>query len=197
MHVKLGANVLDKSEEHVGKVDRLVIEPGSRQILQVVAKQGFLDTKSQIIDRSMVDHVDDEGHVHLKLTKAEVENLKEYYAVNYTSPNAPIEFSWRTSLGAPLGGPLTTVSDTSVQYNSLPDNVVVITKGMDVQDRDFEKIGELDDIEFDENAAVTGFTITSGGRFRKTHHSFKVEQVAGVGQEYVRVDLASSEIPDE
>ncbi|HYI16441.1 MAG TPA: hypothetical protein VEX37_13680 [Thermomicrobiales bacterium] len=196
MHVRLGASVLDRHVVNVGHVEQLVIDPARRQIVQLIAKRGHIDAKHHIIDKSIVDHVDAEGNVHLNVSEQEVAGTREFYAVNYTPQSAKGEFSWTQAVGAPLGGPDRTVFDGSTQYTSLPDNVVLVAKGMDVQDRDFEKIGELEDVEFDQNAIITGFTVRAGRRLRHTHHYFLVEQVAGVGSNYVRVDLSADEARD-
>jgi hypothetical protein len=193
MHVKLGATVLDRHLVNVGHVERLVIAPGQRRIVQLVAKHGLIDPKLHIIDTSVVDHVDAEGNVHLAITEQEVAGTKEFYAVDYTPQSARGEFSWTQAVGAPIGGPDRTITSQSTQYTSLPENVVVVAKGMDVQDRDFEPFGELEDIEFDQDAVITGFTVKSGRRFRQTHHYFPVEHVAGVGTNYVRVNLSGDE----
>jgi sporulation protein YlmC with PRC-barrel domain len=200
MRVRLGASVLGSDDKEVGSVDRLVIDPQSRQILQLVAKQGrmslqgVIDPKELIVDRTMVSNVDDEGQVHLALTSEEASALREFYAVDYAPLSHHEEFSWTRALGAPLGGgQRSTVTDATTRYTSLPDNIVVVKKGMDVQDREFEKFGELDDIEFDENAEVTGFTVHSGRWRRQEHYHFNVEQVAGVGTDYVRLNLTSDE----
>jgi hypothetical protein len=193
MHVKLGATVLDKNQVEVGKVERLVIDPGPRRIIQLVAKHGLVDPKHHTIDSSVVNHVDAEGRVHLNVNEREVSGLREYYAVNYTKQSYQPEFSWSQAVGTPLGGPSEAISAGATEYTSLSDNVVVVTKGMDVQDRDFEKFGELEDIEFGQNAIVTGFTVKSGGRLRHDYHYVPVEHVAGVGTDYVRVNLTGDE----
>jgi uncharacterized protein YrrD len=193
MRVRLGAAVLDRDMNEIGKVSRLVIDPQSRQIMQLVARHGHIDTTDYIVERGMTSHVDPDGRVYLKLSGKEVENLRQFYAVNYNAPGRPPEFSWVRAVGAPLGGPLTDVTDTSVQYNTLRENLVVVTKGMDVQDKEFEKFGELEDVEFDESITITGFTVKSGGPLRHKLHSFRIDQVAGVGQEYVRVNVSHDE----
>jgi hypothetical protein len=193
MQVRLGATVLDRHVVDVGRIEQLVIDPGKRQIIQLVAKHGHIDPKHHIIDTSVVDHVDAEGNVHLTVTEQEVSGLKEFYAVDYTKQSDRGEFSWSQAVGTPLGGPDRVISERSTQYTSLPDNVVIVAKGMKVQDRDFEEFGELEDVEFGQGAIITGFTVRSGRRFRQTHHYFQVEQVAGVGTDYVRVNVSGDE----
>jgi uncharacterized protein YrrD len=193
MHVKLGAAVLDKNQVEVGRVERLVIDPGKRQIIQLVARHGRIDPKHHIIESNVVNHVDAEGKVHLNLTESEVSGLREFYSVNYTKQSYQADFSWSQAVGTPLGGPIEAASAGSTQYTTLPDNVVVVTKGMDVQDKDFEKFGEIEDIEFGQQAVVTGFTVRSGGMLRHDYHYLPVEHVVGVGTDYVRVNLTGDE----
>lgn len=193
MHVRLGALVLDKYAIDVGHVDRLIIDPRSRQIVQLVAKQGRLKRKEVIIDRSMANHVDTEGRVHLGITEQEVDRLREFYSVDYTPPNHAEEFSWVGAVAMPLGGPRTTITNSSTQYSTLPEDVRVVKKGMEVKGQDFETIGEIHDVEFDNDVAVTGFTVLTGGRRHHEQRSFPVTQVAGVGVDYIRLNISAAE----
>ena len=115
-----------------------------------------------IIGRNMANHVSEDGKVFLNLSEAELERQKAYFTTDYTPPGHQTDFSWTRSVGAPIGGPLTTITDDSTQYSILPENVVVVEKGIAVNNVDREKIGELDDLEFDNDVAVTGFTVTAG-----------------------------------
>ncbi len=103
------------------------------------------------------------------------------------------DFSWTAAVGAPLGGPLTTVTSDSVRYTNLPEHTVVVGKGMDIHERDGETVGELDELDVSDDGVITGLTI-SRGRFNKEYRSFPVENVAGVGVDYVRLTLTAAEI---
>lgn len=188
MYVRLGATVLDRDLAKVGTVERLIIDPGSWQIVQLIVKQGRVDARNLIIERGMVSDIDADGRVRLTLTSRDVARLRELYAVDYAPPTEHADFSWTRAMGPP-----STITDVTTRYTSQPENTVSIAKGMDVQDRDFEKVGELEDIEFDQDAKVTGFTVRSGRRFRQTQSHFRVEQVAGVGTGYVRLTLSGDE----
>jgi sporulation protein YlmC with PRC-barrel domain len=193
MRVRLGAPVMTKEMVQVGTVGKIVIDRKSLQIIQLVVRHGRIFASELIIQRSMANHVSEDGKVFLNLTEQEFEAQKPYFTADYVPPGHQTDFSWNRAIGAPIGGPLTTITDDSVRYSNLPENVVVIEKGMDVNDVDGEKIGELEDLEFDQDVAVTGFTVSSGRR-HKQHQSFKVDQVAGVGVDYVRVNVAASEV---
>ena len=71
----------------VAQVDRLVIDPRTRQIVQLVAKQGRVRRRDYIIDRAMVNHVDVDVRVHLSITEEEVEGLREFVTIDYAPPN--------------------------------------------------------------------------------------------------------------
>lgn len=191
-HVRLGAAVMGSDIIQVGKVDRLVIDRRTRQIVQLVARQGLILTKDRIVERDMANHVDAEGRVFLNLTSKEAEGLREYVVTDYVPRGHQSDFSWRGAIGTPLGGPLTTITDASTRYDNLAEQVIVVEKGMSVTARDGEKLGELEDVELDQDAVVTGLTISSG-RFQKERRSFGVDQVAGVGVDYVRLTLTEAE----
>lgn len=192
MHVRLGALVRDKNAVDVGHVDRLVIDPHTRRIVQIVVKQGRLRTKDIIIDRSLANHVDADGRVHLSITEQEVDELREFITVEYAPRNQAAEFSWTETIATPLGGPRTAITNVTTQYTTLAEDVRVVRKDMDVKGSDFEKVGELEDIEFDNDVSVTGFTVRTG-RLLHERRSFPVTQVAGVGVDYVRLSITSSD----
>ena len=193
MRVRLGAPVIGKDTVEVGKVDRIVIDRKSLQIVELIVKQGRILSKDRIIQRQMADRVDADGRVYLNLTSQEVDGVQEYFVTDYVPRDRRDDISFTSAIGTPIGGPLNTIADASTRYDNLPENVVVVEKGMDVNDRDGEKFGELEDIEFDADVTVTGFTVSSGRFNRKEHRSFKVEQVAGVGQDYVRLNITAEE----
>ena len=93
MHVRLGARVLDKNKIEVGQVDRLVINPETRQIVQLVDTQGLLRQKEVIIDREVASYVGADGSVYLNITEQEVNQLREFLAIDYAPRNASNEFS--------------------------------------------------------------------------------------------------------
>lgn len=192
MYVRLGAAVLGSDGEEVGKVNRLVIDRKTLQIIEVTAKKGWLLTKDRIVTREMASDVDAEGRIHLKMTSKEAEQLGEYFVTDYVPQNHQSDFSWSQAVGTPIGGPRTTITDYSTRYDNLPENIVVVEKDMDVNSRDGEKLGELQDIVFGENAIVTGLTVGSG-RHNAELRSFSVDQVAGVGNDYVRLKLTLDE----
>jgi sporulation protein YlmC with PRC-barrel domain len=55
MQFKENAEVLTSSGEKVGRIDRVVIDPKSKELTHVVVKKGFLFTKDKVVS---VDHVE-------------------------------------------------------------------------------------------------------------------------------------------
>jgi len=140
----------------------------------------------------MASHVDVDGRVHLSIPAKDIDNLSEFFSVNYTPPNRSGELDWRQAVGTPIGGPRTDITANTTRYTTLPENVVVVRKGMDVQDIEFKKFGELEDVAFGPGEIVTGFTVRSGLLGRE-HRAFSVDHVAGVGADYVRLNMTSAD----
>lgn len=100
MRVQLGAAVVCSDGQQVGTVDRLVIDPVTQKLLQLIVRQGRWTTQDRLIDRHFIEGVGVNGAVRLTVPSAKVDELPQFYEAQFVTPQA----SWNTILYPKVGG---------------------------------------------------------------------------------------------
>lgn len=100
MRVQLGGAVVCSDGQQVGTVDRLVIDPVTRKLLQLIVRQGRWLTQDRIIDRQFVDGVGVNGVVRLTMPTESVNDLPQFVQAQFVTPQA----NWDTVLYPKVGG---------------------------------------------------------------------------------------------
>lgn len=100
MRVQLGAAVVCSDGQQVGTVDRLVIDPVTQKLLQLIVRQGRWTTQDRLIDRHFIDGVGVNGVVRLTIPTDNVNDLPQFYEAQFVTPRA----SWNTILYPKAGG---------------------------------------------------------------------------------------------
>ena len=216
MDLELGKPVVSSDGEKVGSVDRLVFDANTRELRQIIVHQGTFLTRDRIVDRPMIDHVDDDGTVHLDATASVVDQLPEFVEANFLIP-AEDELRWFPhawvnsggGVGAPIlygpgelgqgydqhGGlfePAPLNPPTEEVRSNIGEDTVTLDRGTNVVDRDGEKIGTVDDVIYDEDGAIAGFVVKAGLLF---HHDLRIpaEWVESMSPASVRLKVSADE----
>jgi hypothetical protein len=79
IHLKEGTDVMSADGEHVGDVERLIIEPDSNKTTHFVISQGLLFKDRKLVPVHWVRSVDEEK-VQLSVTSQLLEQLPSYEA---------------------------------------------------------------------------------------------------------------------
>jgi uncharacterized protein YrrD len=174
MQFKEGAKVLTSAGEQVGTIDRVVIDPGTKEVTHLVVEKGFLFTDDKVLPISLVGPAK-EDEVILRKDEGFLEKLPDYKETHYvpveqdqdqdlpptktTASLAPPLYqyppsgSWWEETGhAESAKPrLVPMTETNI-----PDGAVALEDGADVIGSDGEKIGEIERIITDpvENRAT-------------------------------------------
>jgi len=215
--IRLGSMVVSSDGKRVGKVDGLVIDPDSKNMLEIIVHQGFVFSTDRIIDMRYVDHVDDDGSVYLTVDAAVAEQMpplvtRDYVVASGASQEAiPFTVGRGPMMSAPTmarSGPVgrTMHPSSEAEYleavasaipvavrSDLPDGAVVIDTGTDVIDADGDKIGTVDDILYDESGELTGFVIKAG-RFHHYDITVPMSKVDAITKRYVRLNVDAESV---
>lgn len=89
MQIEIDAKVVSKDGEQIGKVDRIVIDPESLEVLEIVTHKGLFSEEDRIIARSYIDSGDDKT-VRLNIDASKVHELPMFASADYLTP----EGSW-------------------------------------------------------------------------------------------------------
>jgi uncharacterized protein YrrD len=88
MRINLGAKVITKDGQEVGKIDRFIVDPKSDRVREFVVRKGFFVEHDILVpmdwgDASFGDH--DDSVVHLTQTAYAVKQLPEFVEANYAA----------------------------------------------------------------------------------------------------------------
>jgi uncharacterized protein YrrD len=217
MEVELGKPVVTSDGEKVGTVDRLVIDPDSRTIREFLVQQGTLLTSDRIVEGSFVDRIDADGTVYLTLTEDQVESLPEFVEHHYHAPGdqelGAMPHAWIGGAGGAGGGPLfwgplgpgrgeagrglffepaPANPIPKEPDDSLREDEIVIDEGTNVLGRDGDKIGTVEEISYDANGKISGFTVKSGLIFSHDVH-VPISWVDSIRTDAVQLSVTAEE----
>lgn len=82
MDYKKGADVISKDGEKVGTLERVVIDPKTKEVAYLVVKSGFLLTEDKLISMDQVKTVI-ENQIHVMATKEQLDELPRFEEEHY------------------------------------------------------------------------------------------------------------------
>lgn len=172
--------VLTADEEKVGKIDRVVIDPSTREVSHLVVEKGFFFPEDKVIPVSLVAEAN-EDQVLLRETKEDlslqhfvetefipVETLDSredrdvttYRHPYYAYPAIGTRASWGTGW---FYDPLFNTRTAEVTERNVPDDAIALNEGAKVYSYDGEHVGEIEAVyTTDEENRITHFVISRG-----------------------------------
>lgn len=109
MEIGLGKPVIGSDGKKVGTVDRLVIDADTQEIRQIIVQQGSFLSKDRIVDRPLIERVDQDGALHLNTDSGMVDQLPEFFEAQYIIPRQEDQLRWMpqawtnsSGVGAPI-----------------------------------------------------------------------------------------------
>lgn len=216
-NIRLGTPVILLDGTEVGHVDRIVVEPESDSLLELVVHKGFLLREDRIVDEGLIDRVDEDGRVVLRLDREQVHDLPPYIAQAYVV--APTYAVARDPYGSAIGpapedgvlhrthAPMHegrhvssaayvdwVMSAAAVEVRSdLPDTGAAIDVGTDVVTRDGRKIGTIEAIAVDDVRQVRGYVVRSG-LFHRVDLVIPEDLIDAVTEDHVRLTVDADEL---
>ena len=88
MQIKLGARVVASDGAPVGTVSRLVVDPQTRVLVELIVRHGRVATNDRLVERGLIEDVGVDGVVRLTLASTELDTLPDFTQVNYVTPRA-------------------------------------------------------------------------------------------------------------
>jgi uncharacterized protein YrrD len=217
MDIRLDSDVFARDGDKVGTVDRVVIDPETLEVEAFIVEEGMLFTTDRIVEPEMIDHVDGEGHIHLKLTKEQEEDLPAYVNARYVEPSQEhyARLSTMGYLTMPSADGRVLVASESydpryaprtdsaiqpaapdgpeiVDEDNLPEGTVTISEGTDVVDMHGDKLGEVEDVIYGEGREVEAVIVGSGFIFKR-HIRIPATWIASTTHDRIQIDRSADD----
>lgn len=208
MHFKEGAAVYTADHQKAGTIDRVVLDPQTKEVTHLVIYKGFLFTEHKLVPIDLVETTM-EDRVLLR-NRAKALELPEFEKTHYVSPvtedtyaKDPNDYKyqvyWYPQAGtvwwyhpaAPILGvpPLPYATETE---KNIPEGTVALNEGAKVMSVDDEHVGDVERVFVDpESDRATHFVI-SQGLLLKERKAVPTLWVRSMGEEQVQLGVDSS-----
>jgi len=174
-----GAHVFTTENKKVGRVDRVVLDPGTKRVTHIVVRRGLLLTEDKLIPIEAIDRVEDQ-QIYLNRDVEEVEDFPEFEQTHYflaeeidemkdesstQSVNARPVY-WYPTFGL-SGAGQNIFAPRPVYYaatqRNIPKDTVPLRKGARVLSSDGKHIGNIEEVLVDpEMECATHFVVEEG-----------------------------------
>lgn len=206
MQIKTDARVLTSDNKDVGRVDRVVIDPSTREITHLVIRQGWLFTEDKVLPISWVsDTVDDT--LRLRALNDDLDGLpsfedsyyvsmddrsvdKEERVAEYATPY--LYYPYGLNIGS-NGYPYAESGAKATTARNIPARTVALKEGANVIASDGEHVGDVERIVSQGETDVATYLVITKGLLFKERKVIPNSWVKDVQENKVRL-LVDSEV---
>jgi uncharacterized protein YrrD len=213
MEIKNGADVLTHEGDKVGTVNRVVIDPRTKEVTHLVVEKGFLFTTDKVIPVGAVER-EMEDQLVLSQGSRDYSEYPDYEETTYVplydqtldaddvALTSPMPVYWYPPVGSvgrfESGGmyfPFKEESETNI-----PEGTVALQEGAEVLDSGGESIGRVRKIfTYEDTGVMTHFVLERGSMLNKNRVVVPMDWVREIGEDSVRLavpELVLNELPE-
>ncbi len=216
MEFKQGTKVYTYDGKDVGSVDRVVLNPKTKEVTHIVVRKGFLFSEDKIVPLSLVASATDES-VKLRQDAGKLNDLPPFEETHYVGLNeeetrtaaypaglaAP--FYWYAPTGGWMGYP--DYGDSyaypppypSETTQNIPDNTVALREGADVISADGKHVGSVKRIFTKSGSDRATHFLISEGLFFKEQKLVPIGWISDVQEDEVHLNVGAkllNEVPE-
>ena len=173
MQFKDGTRVYAFDGQHVGRVDRVVLNPETKEVTDIVVRKGFLFTEDKIIPLNLIASAT-EDRVALRENASQIHKLPLFEETHYVSLDKDEWQNGAYAVGMPSSFYLYPGDfgyDTLAPYRietvqNIPENTLALKEGVRVISADKQYVGDVVRILTEPSGnRVTAFLISAGAFF--------------------------------
>ncbi len=217
MQFKQGTHVYTSDGQDAGTVDRVVLDPRSNKVTDIVVRKGWLFTDDKVVPIDLVD-VASEERVTLHESKHDLQELPEFkdtyyvpayeedykgvaapHSTHYAEPlysYPPVGVAW-WGVGTYMNYPVNFEPEYMTRTEEhIPDDTVALKEGARVNDLDGKHVGDVEELFFDgESKRITHLLISKGVLF-KEHKLVPANWIAVTGEDEISLNVANQVVAD-
>lgn len=189
LQVNENAPVFTARDEHVGKVDRIVVDPLTRTVTHIVVRKGIFFPEDKVI---AIDDIVTATEERINLsTQVDAESFPPFVDHHYVTLDEHIQAegisSHATSLPAIWYGPLgimTPVYESAMRTiteRNIPERAAALEPGTAVLARGRRDLGRLEEIITTNNGTVTHIVVAEAGLHR-TRRALPVNWIESISE---------------
>ena len=200
MQFRQGAKVFTSDGEQVGTIDRIVIEPDTREVTHLVVQKGSLFTEDKVIPVSLVKStLEDRVILHENTGNPEkFPNFQESHFISTEGGHSPGQVPeqrkrslyWYPPIGG-FDGYVYSMPLYNIETKNIPKGTVAITEGTNVISTDGEHVGDVERIFTDVSEERVTHILISEGIFLKEKKLIPTRWVRDVFEKEVHLSVDS------
>ena len=200
MQFKHGADVKTADGRGVGSVDRVVMDPRTREVSHIVVRKGVLFVDDKVVPVDWISSAT-EDQVTLRMSESELEKLPNFVETEYipvggpgsTTPTMALPLYWYPPVGsATWGYPALTGYPSAVPVageRQIPEGEIALHEGAPVMTLDGKHAGDVERVFVEETTnRATHFVLTKGLLFPEKK-LLPMAWVKSVGDEQVLLNV--------
>ena len=195
------ADIFSSVGEKIGKLDRVVLDPETKEVSHIVAKQGLFFSTSKVIPISYVKL--DGKRITLTKNEMELDDLPDFTETAYISTETPDDseenaepvffyppqhIAWWTTGGRIWYPKPRYVLKTE---EAVPEKTVALEEGATVVGSDGEDIGEIERVIVTESDKRASHIVVSRGLLSKEHKLVPTLWITDVTEDKVYLTIDS------
>jgi uncharacterized protein YrrD len=205
MQLRKGVHVYTWDDQSVGRVERVVLDPVTKDVTHVVVRQGFLFTEDKLMPIEMIMSASDD-RVVLRQDVGDLGKLPKFEEAHYVpsyfneedypyyAEGAADPLYWYPPLGVAgyYGGPIGTPEPylERIEQN-IPDNTVAIKDGANVFSADGKHVGDVERVFIDSRSDRATHIVISQGLFFKERKLIPTAWLNIIGEDEVHLSVDS------
>lgn len=221
MRLKDGGSLVSQNGEKLGKIERVVIDPETKEVTHVVVREGIVFTHDKVVPITLLGATE-EDRVFLREAVTDIESLPDFEETQYVpvsseeagytvpeEPRAAATYArpiyWYPPFTAtPQGyrsptGPVRYRSSPRPLYipkttQQIPTGAVALEEGARVTSADGEHLGDLEQVLTDPQTDRATHLIVSSGIFLKERKLVPTNWIARVGEEEVHLSVLAQTV---
>jgi uncharacterized protein YrrD len=208
MQIKDGADVYTPSGKHVGSVERVVLDPRTKEVSHIVVKKGILFTSDKVVPISLIGPAEGD-RLMLREDAGDLERLPDFESTHYLAAEVPVDqvarkrsdrgsIYWYPPTGAdwPTGSydftPSTSPLYVTEKTRNIPEGTIALKEGAHVISSDGEHVGNIERVFTKSPEEQITHLLISRGLILKEEKLVPVAWVASVEDESVHLAVSAN-----
>ncbi len=177
MQLREGAGIYTAEGKRVGSLDRVVLDPQSKEVSAIVVRKGVLLGEDKVVPISLLGTVSEEGRIELRPGAGDLQALPAYVETEYVPSGLhatpDTDYSgvyWYPAVGASAWtwGVPPAVNRPVPEYTvatdrNIPEGTVALKTGAKVISSDDERVGDIEEVLTEPEAdRATHFVVSEG-----------------------------------
>lgn len=210
MRLIKGADIFSSQGEKLGTLDRVILDPETKEVTHIVIEKGFLFKTNKVVGMDMVNP-EIEDRITLLSPEHELDEFPDFEETQYFNldeldemdhpehadvPAAywypPVSLVWWRAGGTdnPIKYPAVSQYVARTHQN-IPEGTVALEEGAKVISRDEKYVGNIEQVIVDSQDNRVTHVVLGEGIFFKEHKLIPVTWISGIEEDEVHLSLVS------